>query len=154
MYRKGDNMSLRKKIYDDMVDAMKSKDKETLSVLRMVKGSIQLEEINKKKELEDDDVIAVISKQIKTRKDANLEFEKGNRQDLIDKNNAEISILNRYMPEQLDSSEVESIITEAMNRLEITTQKQMGLLMKDIMPKLKGRADMSVVNELIRNKLN
>ena len=147
-------MSLRKKIYDDMVDAMKSKDKETLSVLRMVKGSIQLEEINKKKELEDDDVIAVISKQIKTRKDANLEFEKGNRQDLIDKNNAEISILNRYMPEQLDSSEVESIITEAMNRLEITTQKQMGLLMKDIMPKLKGRADMSVVNELIRNKLN
>ena len=147
-------MSLKQKIYDDMVEAMKSKDKETLSVLRMVKGSIQLEEINKKKELEDDDVIAVISKQIKTRKDANLEFEKGNRQDLIDKNNAEISILNRYMPEQLDSSEIESIITEAMTRLEITTQKQMGLLMKDIMPKLKGRADMSVVNELIKIKLN
>ncbi len=147
-------MSLRKKIYDDMVSAMKSKDKETLSVLRMVKGSIQLEEINKKKELEDDDVIAVISKQIKTRKDANSEFEKGNRQDLIDKNNAEISILNRYMPEQLDSDEIESIITEAMNRLEITTQKQIGLLMKDIMPKLKGKADMSVVNELIKSKLN
>lgn len=147
-------MSLRQKIYDDMVDAMKSKDKETLSVLRMVKGSIQLEEISKKKELEDDDVIAVISKQIKTRKDANSEFEKGNRQDLIDKNNAEISILNRYMPEQLDSSEIESIITEAMTRLEITTQKQMGLLMKDIMPKLKGKADMSVVNELIRSKLS
>lgn len=147
-------MSLRQKIYNDMVDAMKSKDKETLSVLRMVKGSIQLEEINKKKELEDDDVIAVISKQIKTRKDANLEFEKGNRQDLIDKNNAEISILNRYMPEQLDSSEIESIITEAMDRLEITTQKQMGLLMKDVMPKLKGRADMSIVNELIKSKLN
>ena len=147
-------MSLRQKIYDDMVDAMKSKDKETLSVLRMVKGSIQLEEISKKKELEDDDVIAVISKQIKTRKDANSEFEKGNRQDLIDKNNAEISILNRYMPEQLDSSEIESIITESMTRLEITTQKQMGLLMKDIMPKLKGKADMSVVNELIKSKLN
>lgn len=147
-------MHLKQKIYDDMVESMKSKDKETLSVLRMVKGSIQLEEINKKKELEDDDVIAVISKQIKTRKDANSEFEKGNRQDLIDKNNAEISILNRYMPEQLDSSEIESIISEAMTRLEITTQKQMGLLMKDIMPKLKGKADMSVVNELIKSKLN
>ena len=147
-------MSLRQKIYDDMVESMKSKDKETLSVLRMVKGSIQLEEISKKKELEDDEVIAVISKQIKTRKDANLEFEKGYRQDLIDKNNAEISILNRYMPEQLDSNEIESIITEAMTRLEITTQKQMGLLMKDIMPKLKGRADMSMVNELIKSKLN
>ena len=147
-------MSLRQKIYDDMVDAMKSKDKETLSVLRMLKGSIQLEEISKKKELEDDDVISVISKQIKTRKDANSEFEKGNRQDLIDKNNAEISILNRYMPEQLDSSEIEGIITEAMDRLEITTQKQMGLLMKDVMPKLKGRADMSIVNEIIKSKLN
>ncbi|MBE6153124.1 MAG: GatB/YqeY domain-containing protein [Firmicutes bacterium] len=147
-------MSLKQKIYDDMTTAMKSKDKETLSVLRMVKGSIQLEEINKKKELEDDDVIAVISKQIKTRKDANSEFEKGNRQDLIDKNNQEISILNRYMPEQLDSSEIEEIITEAMTRLEVTTQKQMGLLMKDIMPKLKGKADMSVVNELIKSKLN
>lgn len=147
-------MNLKQKIYDDMVESMKSKDKETLSVLRMVKGSIQLEEINKKKELEDDDVIAVISKQIKTRKDANSEFEKGNRQDLIDKNNAEISILNRYMPEQLDSSEIETIISEAMTRLEITTQKQMGLLMKDIMPKLKGKADMSVVNELIKSKLN
>ena len=147
-------MSLRQKIYNDMVESMKSKDKETLSVLRMVKGSIQLEEINKKKELEDEDVIAVISKQIKTRKDANIEFEKGNRQDLIDKNNAEISILNRYMPEQLDSTEIEDIITEAIARLEITTQKQMGLLMKDVMPKLKGRADMSLVNELIKSKLN
>lgn len=147
-------MSLKEKIYDDMTNAMKSKDKETLSVLRMVKGSIQLEEINKKKELSDEDVIAVISKQIKTRKDANTEFEKGNRQDLIDKNNAEISILNRYMPEQLESHEIEQIIDDAMKKLEITTQKQMGLLMKEIMPKLKGRADMALVNNLIKSKLN
>lgn len=147
-------MSLREQINNDIKEAMKIKDKETLSVLRMVKGSIQLEEINKKKELSDDDVISVISKQIKTRKDANSEFEKGNRQDLIDKNNAEISILNRYMPEQLDSDEIEKIIDENIKKLNITTAKQMGILMKEISPLLKGKADMGLVSNIIKSKLN
>ena len=145
-------MTLRDKINDDIKESMKSKDKETLAVLRMVKGSIQLEEISKKKELNDDDVIAVISKQIKTRKDANSEFEKGNRQDLIDKNNAEISILNRYMPEQLTSDEIEQIIEENMKKLGVTTTKQMGILMKEISPLLKGKADMGLVSNLIKSK--
>jgi len=146
-------MTLRDKINDDIKESMKSKDKETLAVLRMVKGSIQLEEISKKKELNDDDVIAVISKQIKTRKDANSEFEKGNRQDLIDKNNTEISILNRYMPEQLTSDEIEQIIEENMKKLGVTTTKQMGILMKEISPLLKGKADMGLVSNLIKSKL-
>jgi len=146
-------MSLRDKINDDIKESMKSKDKETLAVLRMVKGSIQLEEISKKKELNDDDVVAVISKQIKTRKDANSEFEKGNRQDLIDKNNAEISILNRYMPEQLDSDEIEKIIDENIKKLNVTTTKQMGILMKEISPLLKGKADMGLVSNIIKSKL-
>ena len=146
-------MTLRDKINDDIKESMKSKDKETLAVLRMVKGSIQLEEISKKKELNDDDVIAVISKQIKTRKDANSEFEKGNRQDLIDKNNAEISILNRYMPEQLTSDEIEQIIEENMKKLGVTTTKQMGILMKEISPLLKGKADMGLVSNIIKSKL-
>ena len=103
-------MSLKEKLLEDLKSAMKSKDKETMSVIRLVKGALQLEEISKKRELTDDEVIGIISKQIKQRKDANIEFEKGNRQDLVDKNNSEISILNRYMPEQLDSSEVEKII--------------------------------------------
>ena len=146
-------MSLRDKINNDIKESMKIKDKETLSVLRMVKGSIQLEEISKKKELNDDDVISVISKQIKTRKDANSEFEKGNRQDLIDKNNAEISILNRYMPEQLESDEIEKIIDENMKKLNVTTTKQMGILMKEISPLLKGKADMGLVSNIIKSKL-
>ena len=146
-------MTLRENINNDIKEAMKSKDKETLAVLRMVKGSIQLEEISKKKELNDDDVIAVISKQIKTRKDANIEFEKGNRQDLIDKNNSEISILNRYMPEQLTSDEIEKIIDENMQKLSVTTTKQMGILMKEISPLLKGKADMGLVSNIIKSKL-
>ena len=146
-------MTLRENINNDIKEAMKSKDKETLAVLRMVKGSIQLEEISKKKELNDDDVIAVINKQIKTRKDANIEFEKGNRQDLIDKNNSEIYILNRYMPEQLTSDEIEKIIDENMKKLGVTTTKQMGILMKEISPLLKGKADMGLVSNIIKSKL-
>lgn len=147
-------MTLREKLLDDLKEAMKNKDKETLNVIRMVKGAIQLEEINKKRELNDDEVVAIISKQIKQRKDANVEFEKGNRQDLIDKNNNEISILNRYMPEQLDSSEVEKIIDEKIQELGISSPKEMGKLMGALMPILKGKTDMSMVNSIIKEKLN
>ncbi|MBQ7141115.1 MAG: GatB/YqeY domain-containing protein [Bacilli bacterium] len=147
-------MTLREKLLNDLKEAMKNKDKETLNVIRMVKGAIQLEEINKKRELNDDEVVSIISKQIKQRKDANQEFEKGNRQDLIDKNNSEISILNRYMPEQLDSNEVEKIIDEKIQELGITSPKEMGKLMGALMPLLKGKTDMSMVNSIIKEKLN
>ena len=147
-------MSLREQILNDIKESMKNQDKETLSVVRMVKGAIQLEEIDKKRELNDDEVISVVSKQIKQRKDANKEFEKGNRQDLIEKNNSEISILNRYMPEQLDSSEVEKIIDDKIRELNITDSKGMGLLMKELNTILKGKADMSMVSNIVKGKLN
>ena len=83
---------------------MKSQDKEKLSVIRMVKGAISLEEINKKIELSDDDIIAIIAKQIKTRKESIVDFEKGNRQDLVEQTKREIEILNQYMPQQFNES--------------------------------------------------
>ncbi len=147
-------MSLKEKLLEDLKSAMKSKDKETMSVIRLVKGALQLEEISKKRELTDDEVIGIISKQIKQRKDANIEFEKGNRQDLVDKNNSEISILNRYMPEQLDSSEVEKIIDEKIKELGVTTQKEMGKLMGSLTPILKGKTDMSMVSAIVKEKLS
>ncbi len=147
-------MSLRERILNDIKESMKNKDKETLAVVRMVKGAIQLEEISKKRELTDDEVVGVISKQIKQRKDANNEFEKGNRQDLIDKNNSEISILNRYMPEQLDSSEVEEIVDQKISELKIESSKQMGILMKELTPILKGKADMGMVSSIVKQKLS
>ena len=146
-------MSLREQILNDIKESMKNQDKETLSVVRMVKGAIQLEEIDKKRELTDDEVVGVISKQIKQRKDANSEFEKGNRQDLIEKNKSEISILNRYMPEQLDSSEVEKIIDDKIRELGISDQKGMGLLMKELNGLLKGKADISMVSSIVKQKL-
>ena len=144
---------MKDRILKDIVTSMKEKDKERLSVLRMVKGAIQLEEINKKETLKDEDVIGVLAKQIKTRKESIVEFEKGNRQDLIDQTNREIAILEEYMPEQLSMEEVEKIIEEAFKSVKPESMKDMGRIMKEVTPKLKGKADMSMVSTKIRTKL-
>ena len=103
---------MRETILNDLTAAMKNKDKEVLSVVRMVKGAMQLEEINKKRELNDEEVIGIITKQIKTRKESIVEFEKGNRNDLIDKTNSEITILNKYRENKIDSLVLFLIIME------------------------------------------
>ena len=108
---------MKQKLLNDLVAAMKSQDKETLSVLRMVKGAIQLEEINKKSELSDEDFIGVVSKQIKTRKESIVEFEKAGRTDLVEQTQKEIEILNKYMPEQLSEEEIIKVIDEAFNTI-------------------------------------
>ena len=145
---------MKQRLLDDIVSAMKQKDKEVLSVLRMVKGAVQLEEINKKGDLTDEEFIGVIAKQIKTRKESILEFEKAGRTDLVDKTNNEIEILNKYMPEQLSEEEVNKIITEAFNTINPTSQSDMGKLMGFVTPKLKGRADMSSVSKIIKEKIS
>ena len=144
---------MREKILNDLVSAMKNKDKETLTVLRMVKGAIQLEEINKKQELNDEDVIAVLSKQIKTRKESIVEFEKAGREDLIDQTKSEIEILNKYMPEQLSEEEIIKVIDEAFDVVKPEKPSDMGKLMGFVTPKLKGKADMSFVSKTIKEKL-
>ena len=144
---------MRERILNDLVSAMKNKDKETLTVLRMVKGAIQLEEINKKQELNDEDVIAVISKQIKTRKESIVEFEKAGRNDLIDQTKVEIDILTKYMPEQLSEEEVIKVIDEAFTTIKPEKPSDMGKLMGFVTPKLKGKADMSFVSKTIKEKL-
>ncbi|MBQ2946488.1 MAG: GatB/YqeY domain-containing protein [Bacilli bacterium] len=145
---------MKQNLLNDLVVAMKSQDKETLSVLRMVKGAIQLEEINKKSELSDEDFIGVVSKQIKTRKESIAEFEKAGRTDLVDQTKKEIEILNKYMPEQLSEEEVLKVIDEAFNALNPQTQSDMGKLMGYVTPRLKGKADMSFVSKTIKEKLS
>jgi len=144
---------MRERILSDLVSAMKNKDKETLSVLRMVKGAIQLEEINKKQELNDEDVIAVLSKQIKTRKESIAEFEKAGRTDLVEQTSKEVEILSKYMPEQLSEEEITKIIADAFNEVNPTSQSDMGKIMKVVTPKLKGKADMGLVSKLIKERL-
>ena len=145
---------MRQKILDDIINAMKKKDKETLTVLRMVKGAIQLEEINKKSELKDDEVIGVIAKQIKTRKESIAEFERGNRQDLIEQANKEINILEAYMPEQLSEEEVNKVIDSAFDKVNPTAMSDMGKIMGLLTQELKGKTDMSSVSKIVREKLS
>lgn len=142
-------------INKDIVEAMKSKDALKLATLRMLKGAIDLERINKKLDkVLDEDIVAIIGKQIKTRKESILEFEKGNRQDLIEKTNEEINILNVYMPEMMNEDEITSVVMDAINEVGATSIKDMGSVMKVVSPKVKGKADMSLVSQIIKSKLN
>lgn len=137
----------------DMVMAMKNKDKERLTVIRMVKAAMDQEHIDRKKELNDELLIEVVNKQIKMRKDSISEFEKGNRTDLIEQTQSEIDILMNYLPEQLSEDEVCKIIEEAFIIVQPTEAKDMGKIMKEVTPKLKGKADMKKVSEIIKSKL-
>lgn len=147
-------MALLEQLNKDMVVSMKNKDSFSLAVIRMAKGAIQLEAINKKKDLTDEDIVMVISKQIKMRNDSIQEFTKAGRLDLVDQNKKEIEILNKYMPEQLSLDEVNKIIDEAFSKVNPTSSKDMGLIMKEVSPKLKGKADMGQVNTIIKEKLS
>ena len=145
---------MRDRILEDLKVAMKNQDKKTLAVIRMVKGAMGMEELNKKRELTDDEVIALISKQIKTRKESIVEFEKGNREDLIKGTEEEIEILNKYMPEQLSDEEVNKIIDEIFAEVKPESIRDMGKIMKEATLKLNGKADMGNVSSIIKNKLN
>ena len=141
------------KLDKDMIEAMKNKEKERLTVIRMVKASLKQEQIDHKKEINDDLLIDVVNKQIKMRKDSITEFEKGNRQDLIDQTQKEIDILLAYLPEQLSKEEVLKVIDELFEELKPNGQKDMGKVMKEAQAKLKGKADMKEVSTIIREKL-
>lgn len=146
-------MTLSERINNDLKEAMKSKDSFRLSVIRMVKGAMQLAKHNPREELTDDDVITVISKQIKMRNDSIKEFEAAGRSDLVEQNKKEIEILNTYMPKQLSEEELTEIIDKVFEEVKPTSQKDMGLIMKNISPLVKGKADMSLVNKLVKERL-
>ena len=146
-------MTLSERINNDLKEAMKNKDSFKLSVIRMIKGAMQLEKPNPREELSDDDVIKVISKQIKMRKESILQFEKAGRNDLVEQNKKELEILSSYMPKQLSDEELNQIIDKVFEEVKPSSSKDMGLIMKNISPLVKGRADMSLVNSLIKERL-
>ena len=144
---------MRNQILEDLKTAMKERDKVKLSVVRMVKSAIQMEELNKKRELSDDEVIDVISKQIKTRKDSIREFEKGGREDLVESTQEEIDILSTYLPEQLTKEELTKLINEVFEEVKPDGPRDMGKVMKEITPLVKGKADMGEVSSMIKMRL-
>lgn len=146
-------MMLSERINNDLKEAMKNKDSFKLSVIRMVKGAMQLEKPNPREELTDDDVIKVLSKQIKMRKEAISQFEAAGRDDLALQNKKELEILNSYMPEQLSLEEINEILDKVFEEVKPTSMKDMGMIMKTLSPLVKGKADMSLVNSLIKERL-
>ena len=147
-------MSLKDQLTDDMKSAMKAHEKLKLSVIRMVRGEVRQAEIDGKKELGDDDVIAVISKEVKSRRESIEEFKKGNRDDLVKQTEDEISYLLKYLPEQLSEDKVKELVADAVAKTGASTPKDMGKVMGMLMPQVKGRADGKMVNQLVREALN
>lgn len=142
------------KLEKDMIEAMKNKEKERLTVIRMVKAALKQEQIDHKKEINDELLIDVVNKQIKMRKDSIAEFEKANRTDLITKTQSEIDVLMAYLPAQLSLEEVDSIIDDIFAEVNPEGPKDMGKVMGIAQQRLKGKADMKEVSTKIRERLN
>ncbi len=145
---------MREKIMIDLKNAMKNQNKELLNVIRMVKGAIQLEEISKKRELTDEEMVSVIAKQIKTRKETIADLEKSDRSDLIKQTQREIDILERYMPAMMAEKEINQTIDSVFSEVNPASSADIGKVMGKISPLLKGKADMALVNKLVKEKLN
>lgn len=147
-------MALLEQISNDLKDAMKSKDKEKLNVIRSLKSAVGLKKIELKHELNDEEIIDVIAKQVKMRKESIVEFTKGKRDDLIEQYQKEIDVLKGYLPEQISKEEAIKIIEEAFDKVKPENNKQMGLIMKEVSNKLKGVFDMKEASNIIREKFN
>lgn len=141
-------------INNDYIIETKAGNKKAVATIKLLKGAILLKEKEEKRSLTDEEIISIVEKQIKMRKDAITEFEKASRNDLISEYNEEIEVLSKYMPEALSEEELNKIIEETINEVSATTIKDFGNVMKNITPKIKGRADMKEVSAVIKNKLN
>jgi uncharacterized protein len=146
-------MSLKERITEDMKAAMRSGEKERLGVIRLITSAIKQREVDERIVLDDAQVLSVLEKMIKQRKESVAQFQAGNRQDLVDKENAEITLLHGYLPEQLGDAELDSLIGEAIAATGAASIKDMGKVMAIIKSKAQGRADMAAVGAKIKAKL-
>lgn len=146
-------MSLKVKLLQDMKDAMKQKDVLRKNTIQLVRAAVLQQEKDNKIELSDDDIIKVITSQVKKRRSSLPDYEKSGRTDMIEEINNEIKILMSYLPEQLSDDELISIINEVINEVGASSMKDMGKVMSAIIPKVEGKADNKKVSEIIRNTL-
>ena len=147
-------MSLNEQLTSDMKQAMKDKDKLTLSVIRMVKASIKNEEINLGHDLTDDEVLTVLLKEVKQRKDAIQGFEEADRKDLIEQHEDEIRVLQKYLPQPLTTDELTNIIKDIISSENAESMKDMGRVMNLTLEKVKGRADGKEVSQIVKSLLS
>jgi uncharacterized protein YqeY len=146
-------MSLKEKLSEDMKAAMRAKESEKLATIRLINAAIKQREVDERIELGDDQVLSVIEKMIKQRKDSITQFEAGGRQDLADKEKSEITVLAAYMPAQMSAAEVQAEIAAAVAQAGASGPQDMGKVMAVLKPKLAGRADMTAVSGLVKAAL-
>jgi len=146
-------MSLKDKLKSDLIAAMKAKDALRLSTLRLVINTIKNKEIDSRTELDEDAVLGVLTSAVKQRRESIEQFEKAGRTDLSDKEKAELAIIQEYMPQQMGKDEVLAAVKEAVSETGAAGAKDMGKVMKALMPKVKGKADGKLVNELVKEVL-
>ncbi|MGH2792871.1 MAG: GatB/YqeY domain-containing protein [Actinomycetota bacterium] len=144
---------LREKIANDMRDAMKAREAVRVATLRMLMAAVKNAEIEKRHELSDDEVLDVVGKEAKRRRESIEAFEKGGRDDLVAKESGELAVLEAYLPERLSDDELAALVDAAIAETGASSPKQMGDVMKALMPKLRGRADGGQVSALVKAKL-
>lgn len=148
------NSPIYEQILSDIKETMKSKNSEKLLTLRTLHSEIKNVGINKRKEITDEDIASVIAKGIKLRLEAIEQFKTGNRIDLVEKEEAQIAIYKTYQPKQLELSEIEGLVSQAIADTGAATLKDLGNVMKAVMPLVKGKADGQIVNQVVKDKLS
>lgn len=146
-------MTLKDRILQDMRSAMKARDSFRKNILSMARAAILQTEKDQMVELDDEGVIQVLSKEVKARKEALEEFKKAGRQDLVEKNQREIEILQEYLPQQLSEEEIEELVRETINQVGANSMRDIGKVMGAIMPRVKGRADGSLISKIVKEYL-
>lgn len=147
-------MNISEKIYADLKSAMISKEELKVGALRFLLSAIKNTQIEKQRELTDEDVLSVIQKQVKQHQESIEGFTKGGRTEMAEKEKQELEILQSYLPEQMSKEEIEAVVEEAVKKTGATQISQMGQVMAELTSQLKGRADMSQVSHLVREKLS
>ncbi|WP_457640598.1 GatB/YqeY domain-containing protein [Persephonella sp.] len=146
--------TLLNKLQEEMKTAMKSGDKEKLSTIRMLISEIKKVQIDQKKELTDEEIITVIQRYAKQRKEAIQQYKNAGREDLAEKEKKELEIVQQFLPQPLSEEEIEKIVDEVIKEVNASSMKDMGKVMKAVMEKVKGRADGSVVSSIVKKKLS
>lgn len=146
-------MSLKEKIAEDLKEAMRGKDILRVNTLRMIIAAIKNYEVEKMKQASDDDVMVVLTKEAKRRKEAIEEYEKYGRSDLAEKEKRELEIIESYLPKQLTEEEIREIVMKTIEEVGATSIRDLGKVMGAVMPKLKGKADGKLVNNIVREML-
>lgn len=146
-------MALKERLVEDLKASMKNKDSIRKNTITMIRAAIKQKEVDERVELSDEEIAEIISKQLKEKKNVIEDFKKGNRQDLVDLTEKEIQILLEYLPKQLTEEELKKIVLETIDEVNAESIKDIGLVMKSVMPKVKGKADGNTVNKIVQQLL-